>query len=122
MRRSRDKIALTEKQFESQVKDLAKIFRWKYYHTWRSIHSPAGFPDCVIIRIEPIPRLIFAELKSEKGQPTPEQYEWLCLLQNIDVVVEAYLWRPSDIEDIAEILKPEWQHRQPEIEIAEVLR
>lgn len=114
-------IEITEKQFEAQVKDLAKLFGWKYYHTWRSMHSPAGFPDCVIIRLEPIPRLIFAELKSQKGQPTPEQYDWLCLLQGIDVVVETYLWRPSDIEKVAEILEPEWQDRQPKVNLPEIL-
>ncbi len=67
-------IAITEKAFESQVKSLAKIFGWRYYHTWRSFHSPAGFPDVVMVRP---PRLVFAELKSEKGKTTPEQEGWL---------------------------------------------
>ena len=112
-------IEISEKQFESQVKDLAKIYGWKYYHTWRSIHSPAGFPDVVMVRP---PRLIFAELKSEKGKLTVEQEEWLATLREcgsypsssfiddkgISVTyqrIEVYLWRPSEIEKIAEILK-----------------
>lgn len=74
-----------------------------YYHTWRSFHSPAGFPDCVMVRIEPGPRLIFAELKSEKGKVTPEQEQWLEALQFIGV--EAYLWRPADFDDIVEIMR-----------------
>jgi len=90
----------TEKQFESQVKDLAKIFRWKYYHTWRSIHSPAGFPDCVMVRPD---RIIFAELKSEKGQVSEAQQEWLDKLEATGKC-EVYLWRPGQIEEIAEIL------------------
>ena len=49
-------LAITEKQLESQVKDLAKVFGYIYYHTWRSFHSPAGFPDCVLVRLEPEPR------------------------------------------------------------------
>ena len=65
---------ISEKAFESQVKHLAKLFGWRYYHTWRSIHSPAGFPDTVMVRP---PRLIFAELKSEKGKLTPEQEAWI---------------------------------------------
>jgi len=113
---------LTEKQFEAQVKDLAKIFGWKYYHTWRSIHSPAGFPDCVFVRP---PRLIFAELKSEKGAVSEKQSEWLDLLkrcgeprayrqdfasayaekQGYIIVPEVYLWRPDAIEEIAECLR-----------------
>lgn len=82
----------TEKQFESQIKDLAKRFGWKYYHTWRSIHSPAGFPDCVFAR----ERVVYAELKSETGQPSAEQYEWLEALA--EAGQEVYLWRPDDME------------------------
>lgn len=108
---------ITEKQFEAQVKDLAKIYGWLYYHTWRSIHSPVGFPDCVLVRP---PRLIFAELKTEKGKLTPEQGKWLETLErcqvsrgfkalgndiyDIQVTPEVYLWRPDDLEKIAEIL------------------
>lgn len=83
---------ITEKQFEAQVKQLAKMFGWLYYHTWRSIHSPAGFPDCVFVR----ERVVYAELKTDKGQPTPDQYEWLRALAEADQ--EVYLWRPSDME------------------------
>ena len=98
---------ITEKQFESQVKDLAKLFGWKYYHTWRSIHSPAGFPDCVMVRLS---RIIFAELKSEKGKVSPAQQEWLDALGNVgDKDMQVYLWRPSDIEpnggEIARVLR-----------------
>lgn len=105
---------ITEKQFEAQVKDLAFLFGWKYYHTWRSIHSPAGFPDVVMVRP---PRLIFAELKSEKGKLSPAQKEWLDLLTKCDKyefhsaqerllpTIEVYLWRPHDIEEIAGILR-----------------
>ena len=91
---------ITEKQFEAQVKDLALLFHWKYYHTWRSIHSPAGFPDDVLVR----ERVVFAELKSETGQPTPEQYFWLLALT--EAGQECYLWRPSDLEtEIVDVLK-----------------
>ena len=92
---------ISEKEFESQVKDLAKIFGWKYYHTWRSIHSPAGYPDCCLVREN---RLLFAELKSEKGKVTPAQQEWLDALDATGKC-EVYLWRPAQIEEIAEILR-----------------
>lgn len=90
---------ITEKQFESQIRDLAKTFGWFYYHTWRSIHSPAGFPDCVFVR----ERVVYAELKKEDGQPTPEQYEWLVALT--EAGEEVYLWRPGDFERIVEVLR-----------------
>ena len=94
-------IDISEKQFESQVKDLAKIFGWKYYHTWRSFHSPAGFPDCVFVRQS---RLIFAELKSRKGKLSPDQEAWLECLKATSKC-EVYLWRPDDIEQITEVLR-----------------
>lgn len=96
-------IALTEKQFESQVKHLAKLFGWKYYHTFLSKWSVTGFPDCVFVR----ERVVYAELKSETGQPTPEQYEWLVTLT--EAGQEVYLWRPDDMEpnggEIVEVLR-----------------
>lgn len=93
---------ITEKQFEGQVKDLAKLFGYLYYHTWRSIHSPGGFPDVVMVRGE---RIIMAELKSEKGVISPKQEEWLEALK--ETPVEVFLWRASDeaIEEIAEVLR-----------------
>jgi len=98
-----ERFKITEKQFEGQVKDLAKIYGWMYYHTWRSIHSPAGFPDCLMVRP---PRLIFAELKSEKGVVSPKQQEWLDILKQIPSA-EVFLWRADDdiIEEIAEVLR-----------------
>lgn len=100
-------LAITEKQFEAQVKDLAKIFGWLYYHTWRSIHSPAGFPDVVMVRQG---RLIFAELKSEKGKLSDKQQEWIDALRDGQKFApmpnwEVYAWRPHQIEEIAEILR-----------------
>ena len=99
------KLDITEKQFESQVKGLAAVFGYIYYHTWRSFHSPSGYPDCTLVRLEPEPRLIYAELKSETGQPTIDQYIWLQILQNVGSPVECYLWKPSDFDEIAEILR-----------------
>lgn len=91
---------ITEKQFESQVKGLAKTFGWLYYHTWRSIHSPAGFPDCVFVKGE---RIIFAELKSEKGKVSESQWEWMEALARTKV--EVFLWHPSEFYHIADILR-----------------
>jgi len=94
---------ITEKDLESQVKDLAKIFGWRYYNTFLSKWSAAGFPDCVFVR----ERVVYAELKSEAGQPTIEQYEWLVALA--EAGQEVYLWKPDDLEpnggEITEVLR-----------------
>jgi len=42
--------------------------------------------------------LIFAELKSVKGKVSPEQQEWMDLI-NQCTSVEGYIWRPRDIDD-----------------------
>ncbi len=91
---------MSEEAFETQVKDLAAWGGWLYYHTHRSQYSPAGFPDCVLARP---PRLIFAELKSEKGKVSPDQQLWLDILARCPRI-EVYLWSPSGLEEIKGVL------------------
>lgn len=93
---------ISEKDFRQQVIDLAKLLGWRVYFTWNSLHSPAGFPDLVLVH-EERGQLIFAELKSEKGKTTPAQLEWLTALKR--VCKQVYLWRPSDFEQIQRILE-----------------
>ena len=92
---------ITENQFREQIRDLSKLFGWLFYFTWRSYHSPSGYPDITLVRP---PRVILAELKTEKGQPTESQWIWLYTLQNCPGI-ECYLWKPSDFEEIVEIIK-----------------
>jgi len=91
---------ITERDFLASVRSLAQLLGWTCYHTWQSVHSPAGFPDLVLVRP---PRIIFAELKVGNRQPTPAQERWLNLLRECHGV-EAYLWRPEDWEQIQAIL------------------
>lgn len=82
------------------VMEMAKVLRWDLtYHPYRSDKSAEGFPDLVMLRGR---RLIFAELKREKEHPTAEQHEWLASLQQGGF--EAYLWRPSDLDEIERVL------------------
>lgn len=98
----------SESAFMSWVIDLAHTRGWLVYHTWKSIHSPAGFPDLCMTRnpwnFKKEGRVIFAELKTERGKPTPDQQEWL---DNLYMApgVEAYLWRPSMRPKIERILE-----------------
>jgi len=92
---------ISEKEFQAQVLDLAKLSGWFCYHTHDSRRSAPGFPDLVLARP---PRLVFAELKSEEGRLRPEQGGWLAALGRCEAV-EARLWRPSDWPEIEEVLK-----------------
>ena len=82
----------TERQFQAQILALARWLHWERYHTWRSDHSAAGFPDLVLVRP---PRILFVEVKSAIGKVTPAQRHWLDVLGACGSC-EAYCWRPSD--------------------------
>ena len=107
---------LTEKDLDAAVAKLCRLYGWRRYHTYRSKHSPAGFPDLVLVKP---PRLIFAELKSDDGEVSAEQAEWLVDLARVsDGVqerliaghppsnVEVFTWRPRDLDAIARALAP----------------
>ncbi len=87
----------TEKQLTAHVKYVAELYGWLFFHVHRSQFSPAGFPDCVMLSGG---RIVVAELKVGKNQPSPEQCEWLEAFH--DAGAETFLWRESD-EDWAEI-------------------
>lgn len=96
--------AVTEKQFQGQVEQSAKIHGYRYFHPWNSQHSVGGFPDLVLVREIPrSPRILFAELKREKGRGTAQQVGWLDALHNTGG--EVFLWRPSDSDEIDRILR-----------------
>lgn len=102
--------AMTERQLLDGILDtprnpgLALALGWRGYHTHRSQHSPAGFPDLTLVRGG---RLIFAELKTERGKTTDEQDAWLEDLGAVELetydtdpleaAVRVFLWRPSDL-------------------------
>lgn len=73
---------------------------WLCYHTHDSRRSAPGFPDLVLVRP---PVVLFAELKSERGRPKPEQAAWLEALR-ASRSVEVGLWRPGDWRAIETML------------------
>ena len=50
------------------------------------------------------PRLVFVELKSEKGKTTPAQDHWLELFGRCPGV-EVYLSRPSELVRVVKVLR-----------------
>ena len=95
---------LTEKAFQAQVVALARTLGWQVYHPFDSRRSTPGFPDLTLVRDR---RLVFAELKTERGRVTAAQRGWLDALGGVAAAadcVEVYLWRPSDWDDIERIL------------------
>ena len=85
---------MTEKQLQTVIIQLAELLGWLVYHTHDSRRSQAGFPDLVLVRGN---RIIFAELKSEKGRTRPEQVKWLTALAG--ATPEVYTWRPAQWHD-----------------------
>ena len=90
---------LTEAQFAKQVIKLATLYDWHIYRTWLSIRSPSGYPDLTLVR----ERVIWAELKSDKGKVTPAQEQWIEWLRGAGA--EVYVWKPSAMDDILEVLR-----------------
>lgn len=91
------KAALTEKQFQAQVLQLASLSGWRCYHTFDSRRSSPGFPDLVLVRP---PRLLLVELKTDQGRLRPEQAAWLDVLAGCEDAPEVHLWRPSSWGEI----------------------
>jgi hypothetical protein len=81
----------TEAQFQRQVIRYAELMGWHCYFAQRSDKSPAGWPDLILIRR---PRILFCELKAERGRVTADQQ--LCLDELRACGMAAHVWRPSD--------------------------
>lgn len=100
----------TEDGFTAAVLQLAKLRGWRSAHFrpartatgWRTAVAGdgKGFPDLVLIRNGV---LVVAELKTDRGQTSPEQDDWLGAFQAAGI--EATVWRPSDWETIKKRLE-----------------
>jgi hypothetical protein len=102
----------TEADLQTAVLQLSRMYGWKTAHfraarmsdgRWVTpIQGDAkGYPDLTLVRDG---ELIFAELKSGTGKVAPEQQAWLDAFNRVPGI-RAYVWRPNDIHEIAEILK-----------------
>jgi len=108
---------ITENEFQQQVIDLCHLLGWRVAH-FRGVRiqrkdgsvyyqTPVqadgkGFVDLVLVNKEK-KRVIFSELKTDKGRLSPEQKEWIEDLR--EAGQEVYIWRPKDWEEIMETLE-----------------
>jgi hypothetical protein len=101
----------TERQWQGQVIELAQLYGWRVAHfrpaqTARGWRTPVeadgqGFPDLTMARGS---RLLFAELKADRGRTSPDQDKWLQALRFTSA--EVYVWRPRDWTDVCRVLRP----------------
>lgn len=99
---------MTEAEFQHAVEHLARLHGWLRFHArpaqvrpgvWRTPFSgEAGFPDLVLLR----ERLLLVELKTERGRLTAEQRRWITTAQAAGI--ECHVWRPADLQAIADRL------------------
>lgn len=101
---------MTEDELLSNVLELAKFAGWRVCHFrpartvkgWRTaMQGDLGFPDVALVGHG---KFLLAELKSSKGNTSPDQDCWLKALTVAGV--ECHIWFPDDWLDgtIAKIL------------------
>lgn len=93
---------MSEADWQNEVTRLAHLYGWRLqYHTHDSRRSNPGFPDLVLINAQAA-RILFLELKTEKGRPTPEQQAWIDALRGCGL--HAHILRPSDADLLNDLL------------------
>ena len=90
--------AMSEDDLLTCCIDLARLLGWRVHHCrpamsrsgkWAThIQGDPGFPDLVLAKEG---RVLFVELKSQRGKTTDDQESWL-----FDLDEQAGVWRPSD--------------------------
>lgn len=93
---------ISENEFLAQIRALAKLTGWEFYHTHTSKFSEAGWPDAVLASAKQR-RTLFVELKTRTGTVSKAQQKWLELLAACGH--ETAVWRPADMPEIAKILR-----------------
>ena len=92
---------ISEADLAREVRTLAHLLGWRYFHSFFSVRSEPGFPDVILCKA---PRLVVAELKAGRGRVTPPQRVWLRTLAGCPRV-DVFVWYPPDLPEIAEILQ-----------------
>ena len=102
----------SEADFQSWVTDMLLTYGWRQIFEDLPLRKCAcgrcnppprkrGHPDLEIVRGE---RLMFMELKSEKGKVQPEQREVIAALRDVKDV-HAGIYRPIDRDHLQDLLR-----------------
>lgn len=95
---------MSEKDLQKTIIRMAQALGFRVAHFAPSL-SPrgnwmtavaadgAGFPDLVLVGRN---RILFVEVKLEKGRVSDAQHMWLDALK--ETSAEVYVWRPSDLD------------------------
>lgn len=103
---------MTEADLQKLVTDAAELYGWLWAHFrpaqtargWRTpVSGPIGkgFPDLVMVRPRDN-RLMFIELKADKGRVSEEQGYVMGLLHG---AAEAYVIRPADFDEYLGLIR-----------------
>lgn len=105
------KLQETEAQFQARVQQLATFLGWEWIHIQRGLNDRGywrtpvtgdlgpGWPDLVMLKGD---RMLAVELKVSTNL-TPTQERVLGIL-GATGYIEVYVWRPSDWDEITEVL------------------
>jgi hypothetical protein len=100
---------MLEAQFQATVIQIARVNNWMVFHpakiqgrdgAWRTaLAGNKGWPDLALAHKDR--GFILAELKSDTGKLSFEQQLWI---QHLAPWAECYVWKPKDLDSIAERL------------------
>ena len=94
----------TEREFQQRVTEFARMNGWSVYSVPDSRRATlSGYPDLTMWRTTD-QRLVFAELKRERGRISPAQEIILGELRALRKA-EVVVWRPSDWPEIVGTLQ-----------------
>ena len=108
--------AESEASFQSRVVKTAHHLGWRTFAVRRSAAVSAktgkvvsyvtseGWPDLVLVKGN---KIIFWELKSDRGEIEQEQHEWLTALEAVETVHQVGCVRPRDFDLIEATLRGE---------------
>lgn len=92
---------LTEKQFQQQIVDMARILGWRTYHNLYAIGSDPGYPDLTLVH--PQYGVLWLELKGSKGRVSPAQEAWIADLRAAGQ--QAHIVYPGDFDAVTVMLQ-----------------
>jgi hypothetical protein len=93
---------ISEKEWLEQVKQLARLYNWDFFHTYDSRRSKPGYPD---LHLWKPGRMLWIETKAEKGKLTADQEKVIAGLRAAGA--EVLVARPSDWEVVKNVLARE---------------